>query len=87
MTKSQRQKSLALARRACGMLAQYATGECPAAYLSEEHREYIACLIEEFGRLDKNAQRPKAGRPRTKHPSANALAVRRWRENQRKKSP
>jgi hypothetical protein len=78
MTNPNRQQSLAAARRACGMLAPYALGEYPVAYLADQHRELIACLIEEFGRLDANAQR--VGRKRIDNPKKTTVYQRRWRD-------
>ena len=81
MNKSERQQSLINARRACVMLAEYAAGEIPTAFLTDEHREYVACLLEEFGRLDANARR--VGRKRIKTNNPKTLAQRRWRDKQK----
>ena len=83
MAKQQRQQSLINARRACLMLAGYAAGEDRAALLTDEHREFVASLLEEFGRLDKNARRPRAGRPRIETTNPKTLAQRRWRDKQK----
>jgi len=80
MTKSERQQSLINARRACGMLAPYAVGELLTAFLGDEHREYVACLLEEFGRLDSNAR--KVGRKRIAAPKPGTISQRRWRDKQ-----
>jgi len=56
MSKSIRETQLVNARRACLELVQYATGKHLMIILGEPHREYIADLIEQFGRLDKKEQ-------------------------------
>jgi hypothetical protein len=81
LTTTNRQQSLAAARRACGMLAPYALGEYPVAYLADQHRELIACLIEEFSRLD--AARSRSGRPRIETDNPKTLAQRRWRDKRK----
>lgn len=86
MTKHERQQSLINARRACLLLAEYAAG-VDMLILGDPHREAVACLLEEFGRLDKNAQRPKAGRPRIKTDNPKTLAQRKWRNKQNKAKP
>lgn len=85
MTKEQRQQSLINARRACLLLADYAAGDS-ILLLGDTHREAIACLLEEFGRLDANARRPKAGRPRIETDNPKTLSQRRWRDKQTKAS-
>ena len=74
MTKSERQQSLINARRACEWLTGY--------YFHEEHAELVAALIAEFKRLDANARRPRAGRPRIETDNPKTLAQRRWRDKQ-----
>jgi len=57
MRKSIRETQLVNARHACLELVQYALGKDPVIILGEPHREHIADLIEQFGRLDKKEQR------------------------------
>lgn len=82
MAKEQREQSLINARRACLLLAEYATGDF-VIVLGDEQRECVADLIEQFGRLDKNARRPRAGRKRIKTDNPKTLAQRRWRDKQK----
>lgn len=82
MTKSERQQSLINARRACLLLAGYAVGD-GLLILGEPQRDLIACLLEEFGRLDANARRPRAGRPRIETDNPKTLAQRRWRDKKK----
>lgn len=82
MTKDQRQQSLVNARRACLLLAEYATGDF-VIVLGDDHRQCVADLLEQFGRLDKNARRPRAGRPRIETDNKKTLAQRRWRDKQK----
>jgi hypothetical protein len=73
MTNS-KQQSLINARRACLLLVGFATGEDRAIILSaDEHREQIADLLDQFGRLDRKERKQiaagrkhgaKGGRPR-----------------------
>lgn len=51
MTNQERQQSLVLARCACLLLTEYATGD-GLLILGEPQRDSIASLLEEFGRLD-----------------------------------
>lgn len=57
MTKEEHKKSLVNARRACLMLVGYAVGEYYTLILDESQREEVACLLEEFGRLDKKERK------------------------------
>lgn len=59
MTKAEREKSLVSARLACLALAPYAIGNSAAIVLGDFHREQIACLLEEFGRLDNKERRQR----------------------------
>jgi hypothetical protein len=77
MTNPNRQQSLAAARRACLLLAEYAVGDS-ILLLGDIHREAITCLLEEFGRLDANAQR--VGRKRIENPKKTTVYQRRWRD-------
>ena len=69
MTRKEKEKQLANARRAALMLAPFACGELPVAVLCDHAREIVADLLEQFGRLDRAEQREmadggKGGRPR-----------------------
>lgn len=59
MTKDEREQSLLSARLACLALTPYAIGNSAVIVLSDPHREWIACLLEEFGRLDNKEQRQR----------------------------
>jgi hypothetical protein len=74
MTTNERQQSLAAARLACEWLR--------ANIMDYNHEEWerLKCLIAEFKRLDENASRPRAGRPRIKNPKPKSLTQRRWRD-------
>jgi len=73
MTKSERQQSLINARRACEWLRRV------LPMFDDRPQRELECLIAEFERLDANASRPKAGRPRIETDNPKTLAQRRWR--------
>lgn len=83
MTKSEREQSLVNARRACEWLAAYTEGQ-DDIYAGEKLE--VECLIAEFKRLDKNASRPRAGRPRVETDNPKTLAQRRWRDKEKLES-
>lgn len=67
MTREERELSLVSARRACLLLVEYTIG-ADMLILGDPQREHIACLLEEFGRLDAKERRQiDAGKLGAKH--------------------
>jgi hypothetical protein len=93
------QSALVNARRACLLLASYASGETYAIGLSFQEREAVADLVNEFGRLDRKERKQAragkragklgaeygklGGRPRDANPSPRALKAREQREKKK----
>lgn len=89
MKPSDRESQMALARLACGDLLLYSGGQIKAILLADEQRERVSWLVEHFMRLDRSEQKrikggAKAGRPRSKKPSAEALRKRKARKSSKK---
>lgn len=89
MTPLERQQSRENARRACEWLEMRADAD-----FSVREWEQVCCLVAEFKRLDEAEQRiikrnqenaKNAGRPRSKKPSAFALAKRKSRAKAKEK--
>lgn len=64
LSREERKQSLAAARQACELLAAYVYVPGAVMLLGEDSRAAFAALLEEFKRLDENAQRPGSGRKR-----------------------
>jgi hypothetical protein len=79
MTTTERQQSLAAAHRACEWLDAVIKENKISPHLLAD----IACLLAEFKRLNENARRPRAGRPRIKTENPKTLAQRRWRDKKK----
>jgi len=71
---TERQQSLAAARNACHFLRLYIEDQI----VDERIRAEIACLLDEFERLD--AARSRTGRKRIETDNPKTLAQRRWRD-------
>lgn len=86
MTKTEKEKQLVSARKACLLLAPFAVGKLSMAVLTDEARECVADLLEQFGRLDKaeRNRNSKAGRPKKWNSDAERYAF--HNANRKKKS-
>jgi hypothetical protein len=76
MTPEERQQSLESARRARQWLGDFFLPGLGSPIL----REDLGCLLKEFDRLDANARRLRAGRPRIKTDNPKAVAAGRRRD-------
>lgn len=61
MHKPNHSTALVNARRACLLLTGYAVGENYSIILTPDHRESIADLLNQFGRLDSKERKQMAG--------------------------
>ena len=85
MTKSERQQSLINARRAVEWLEMHIVSvgigvEPIDVTVGQIAQVWLRELVAQFGRLDANASRPRAGRPRIETDNPKTLAQRRWRD-------